>query len=62
MIPGLVKPVDTAVEDIDKHKSDYDSLRQLVDTKLPSSGPLKGVGVATGKIQHLEELNVNLSS
>ena len=32
-IPALVKRLDTAVEDIDKLKSDYNSLRQIVDSR-----------------------------
>ena len=47
---------------IDKLKSDYNSLRQIVDSKLSSTDSLEGVAVTSGRIQHLEELNASLSS
>ena len=62
LIPALVKRVDTAVEDIDKLKSDYNSLRQTVDSQLCSSVSAEGAADTSDRLHHLEEINAALSS
>ena len=62
LIPALVKRVDTVVEDIDKLKSDYNSLRQTVDSQLCSSVSAEGAADTGDRLHHLEEINAALSS
>ena len=61
-IPALVQRVDAAVEDIDKLKSDYNSLRQTLDSQLRSSVSAEGAADTSGRLHHLEEINASLSS
>ena len=61
-IPVLLHRVDAAEVDINKLKSDCNYLRQIVDSKLSSTDPEKGVTITSWRVQHLEESNASLSS
>ena len=61
-IPILTQRIDVATEDIDKLKSDFNSLHQLVDSKLLSTDSAEDVVAISDKIQQLEVVNASLSS
>ena len=61
-IPVLTQRIDVATEEINKLKSDFNSLHQLVDSKLLSTDFADGVVAISDKIQHLEVINDSLSS
>ena len=61
-IPALVQRVDDAVEDIDKLKSNDNSLRQTADSQVHSSVSAEGAADTSGRLHHLEKINASLSS
>ena len=61
-IPALIQRVDAAEENIDKLNSDFNSLRQIVDSQQCSFDSAVSVAVTRDRLQHLEELIASLSS
>ena len=58
----VLESIDAAVEDIDKLKSNDNSLRQTADSQVHSSVSAEGAADTSGRLHHLEKINASLSS
>ena len=57
-ISALVQRVDATAEDIDKLKSDYNSLRQIVDSKLSTTDSAKSVAVTNLRFRRIKRFSI----